>query len=54
MDAERQFIKEFEFEKNIEIIMSEFYNRFGNRLSMDKYKQMIKDYYAEEVIRCEL
>ena len=48
MDAEHEFIKRFEFEKRIELIMSEYYNFFGCRLTVDKYKKMIKDYYAEE------
>lgn len=48
MDAEMEFIKKFEFEKRIEIIMSEYYNQFGNRLTVDKSRQMIKEYYAEE------
>ena len=47
MEAEKNFIKEFEFEKRIEVIMSEYYNQFNERLTFDKYKQMISEYYSE-------
>ena len=47
MDAEKEFVKKFEFEKRIEIIMSEYYNQFKERLTFDKYKQMISEYYSE-------
>ena len=47
MEAEKNFIKEFEFEKRIEVIMSEYYNQFEERLTFDKYKQMISEYYSE-------
>jgi len=49
MEAEKNFIKEFEFEKRIEIIMSAYYNQFKERLSIDKYREMVKNYYESEV-----
>ena len=47
MDAENNFIKFYEHEKNIEVIMNAYYTQFGNRLSADKYLQMVKNYYSE-------
>jgi hypothetical protein len=54
MDAEKEFVKKWEFEKNIVVLMSEYFNQFNERLTAEKYKQMIKNYYAEEGVRCEL
>ena len=45
--TENNFIRQYEFEKNIAVIMCAYFQEFGERLTMDRYKRMIDDYYAE-------